>query len=291
MLQEALMDKNYGPIRLIDIGASDKLDSKWENLSPFIELVGFEPNLKECNRLSEEKTNLSKQTYLPYALSGKTENRELHETSSIYCWSLLKPNSEWLDRFSFGGLFNILNKRNIKTYALDEIQEIKNKDFDAIKMDTQGMELPILQGGKKILDKIFYLETETGFLDNYEGESTFSQVTEYLQQQNFIMFDINPNHRIRRKGPFEKSKLSLGQPLWCEAVWLKDLIKCHREGTLQKMDRAKAIRCLILCASNNFYDYGYELAELFCRKLKLLSLDELEKLSEIDSWKIINCYS
>mgnify|MGYP000049816143 FL=1 len=286
MLKKFLTDTNAGLIRLMDIGASGKLDPKWQKLTPLIDLTGFEPNIDECNRLSEEETNLCRKTYLPYALSGKTEERELNETSSIYCWSLLNPNTDWLNRFSYSDLFSVLNKSKIKTFALDDIAEIKDEDFDAVKMDTQGMELPILKGGKKILSNVFYLETETGFLDNYRGETTFSQVTEYLLQQNFIMFDINPNHRVRRKGPFANSKQSLGQPLWCEAVWLKDLIKCHKQGTLPSVDRAKAIRCLLLCASNGFYDFGYELAELFCYELKVLTVDELANLSELDAWEI-----
>ena len=288
MLKEFLTNKTAGFIKLMDIGASGKLDPKWQLLSPLLELTGFEPNIDECIRLAEQKTDLYKQTYLPYALSGKTEERELNETSSIYCWSLLNPNSDWLNRFSFSDLFTVLNKSKIKTFALDDISEIKNHDFDAVKMDTQGMELPILKGGKKVLDNVFFLETETGFLDNYEGETTFSQVSEYLLKQNFIMFDINPNHRIRRKGPFENSEHSLGQPLWCEAVWLKDLIQCHKQGNLPKIDRAKAIRCLLLCASNHYYDFGYELADFFCHQLKLISIGELAILSEIDSWKIVD---
>ena len=286
MLEKFLTNKDASFIKLIDIGASGKLDSKWQKLAPLLDLTGFEPNIEECNRLAAQETDLPKVTYLPYALSGKTEERELKETSSIYCWSLLNPNTEWLNRFSFSDLFTVQNKSKIKTFALDDIEEIKDHNFDAVKMDTQGMELPILKGGKKILDNVFYLETETGFLDNYEGETTFSQVSEYLLRQNFIMFDINPNHRIRRKGPFAKSEQSLGQPLWCEAVWLKDLIQCHKQGTLPAIDRAKAIRCLLLCASNDFYDFGYELAELFCHELGVLSHTDLDVLTNIDSWKI-----
>lgn len=286
MLEKFLTNKNASFIKLIDIGASGKLDSKWQKLAPLLDLTGFEPNIEECNRLAAQETDLPKVTYLPYALSGKTEERELKETSSIYCWSLLNPNTEWLNRFSYSDLFAVQNKSKIKTFALDDIEEIKDHNFDAVKMDTQGMELPILKGGKKILDNVFYLETETGFLDNYEGETTFSQVSEYLLRQNFIMFDINPNHRIRRKGPFAKSEQSLGQPLWCEAVWLKDLIQCHKQGNLPAIDRAKAIRCLLLCASNDFYDFGYELAELFCHELKVLSVDELATLSELEAWEI-----
>jgi len=286
MLEKFLTNKDASFIKLMDIGASGKLDSKWQKLSPLLDLTGFEPNIEECNRLAAQETDLPKVTYLPYALSGKTEERELKETSSIYCWSLLNPNTEWLNRFFYSDLFTVQNKSKIKTFALDDIVEIKDHNFDAVKMDTQGMELPILKGGKKILDNVFYLETETGFLDNYEGETTFSQVSEYLLRQNFIMFDINPNHRIRRKGPFAKSEQSLGQPLWCEAVWLKDLIQCHKQGTLPAIDRAKAIRCLLLCASNAFYDFGYELAELFCHELGVLSHTDLDVLTNIDSWKI-----
>ena len=286
MLNKFILNNETDSIRIMDIGASGQLDPKWQKLSPLIDLTGFEPNIDECERLSKQQTTYKKVNYLPYAISGKSEKRELKETYSPYCWSLLNPNSDWLKRFSFSYLFEIQKKRQIQTFALNEINEIKNQEFDIVKMDTQGLELPILKGGKKMLKNVFYLETETGFIENYKGETTFSQVSEYLLKENFIMFDINPNHRIRRKGPFEKSELSIGQPLWCEAVWLRDLVQCHRQDMLPPMDRQKAIRCLLICACNEFYDFGYELAEFFCNDLKLISTSELSTLKDIDSWKL-----
>ena len=142
MLEKFLTHTDAGLIKIMDIGASGKLDPKWKKLSSLIDLTGFEPNIDECNRLSEEENDMCRKRYLPHALSGKTEERELNETSSIYCWSLLNPNTDWLNRFSYSDLFTVLKKSKIMTFALDDIAEIKNQNFDAIKMDTfSGQEM------------------------------------------------------------------------------------------------------------------------------------------------------
>ena len=124
MLNKFISNNETGSIRIMDIGASGQLDPKWQKLSPLIDLTGFEPNIDECERLSKQQTTYKKVNYLPYAISGKSEKRELKETYSPYCWSLLNPNSDWLNRFSFSYLFEIQKKRQIQTFALNEIVEI-----------------------------------------------------------------------------------------------------------------------------------------------------------------------
>lgn len=273
-------------IQLMDLGASGSLDEKWEPLSQRIALTAFDPNEEECRRLSAEKPPTKEASYLPFAISGTCENAELIQTESIYCWSLLRPNKPWLDRFAYGHLFNVEGSETIPVRNLDSLEELEGIAFDAIKMDVQGMELPILKGGEKTLESVFYLETETGFVDNYENETKFHEVSSYLLDRGFLMFDINPHHRQRRCGPFAELRESRGQPLWCEAVWLRDLIALHRDGNLPPMDREKAVRCLLLCAMEGFYDYGLELAGFFTRELKLLSGEELASLEKPEAWKL-----
>ena len=78
-------------------------------------------------------------------------------TSSIY-----KPNKQILQRFPDFERFNIIDQIKLETNTLDGIcnkNSIEGADF--IKIDMQGSELSIKDGGKEIIsEQIFGLEIE-----------------------------------------------------------------------------------------------------------------------------------
>jgi len=285
-LKELSLAEIGGGIKLIDIGASGALNGKWKALEPLLSLVAFDPNEEECRRLTETGAgDFAESIYLPYAISGESGEATLYQTESIYCWSLLEPDTEWLSRFSFADLFKVKGTEAIHVKSLDDVAELEGVDIDAAKLDVQGLELPILSKAPALLDSVFYLETETGFTANYRGETRFWELSSFLQERGFLMFDINPNHRIVRNGPFVGRSETRGQPLWCEAVWLKDLAHPMHCGFLERLDRAKALRILLLCAVEGFYDYGWEVAKLF-RERELLSESEFASLGKIENWEL-----
>ncbi len=94
----------------------------------------------------------------------------------------------------------------------------------------QGLELPILSKAGHLLESAFYVETESGFTENYVGETTFSQMDGFMQSNGFLMFDINVNHRISRNNRFKEHSTGKERILWAEAVWLKDYVALDRQG-------------------------------------------------------------
>lgn len=281
--------KEINGLNFIDIGSSGQLDSKWDSLKPFISLIGFDPNGDECERMASLPNTFLDLKYLPFAIAGETGVQKLYKTESIYCYSLLKPNTEWLNRFSFFELFKIIGSEEVKTVKLSELDDLLSSATDIIKVDTQGLELPILSNAGKVLDDAFLVETETGFVENYIGETTYAEIDIFMRSKGFLLFDINTNHRISRNNVFKDAKTNAEQILWCEATWLKDYVSLIKNDSIdvKRIDRNKALKCLIVCASLKCLDFGYELAELFY-EMKLLTQKELNSLKETYSWDIIN---
>ncbi len=278
--------QNVG-VNLIDIGSSGSLDAKWAPIKELINLVGFDPNKEECERQNKLPSPYRHSTFLPYAVHGKDGVETLYKTRSIYCYSLLKPNKEWLDRFAFHELFDVQGEEPIPVRAIHKIEELNGFSPDVIKIDVQGLELPILSDAGHLLESAFYVETETGFTENYVGETTFSQLDGFMRANGFLMFDINVNHRISRNNRFKESPSGMEQILWAEAVWLKDYIGLDRQGRFDALNFSehKVKKVLALCALQQCYDYGLELAEFFHRK-GLLSKHELDALGNLDAWDI-----
>lgn len=287
MIKKYIAELQNAGINLIDIGSSGSLDAKWAPIKELINLVGFDPNREECERQNKLPSQYKSSNFLPYAVHGKDGVETLYMTRSIYCYSLLKPNKPWLDRFSFHDLFDVQGEESISVRAIDKIEELKSLSPDVIKIDVQGLELPILSKAGHLLEDAFYVETESGFTENYVGETTFSQMDRFMQDNGFLMFDINTNHRISRNNCFKDSPTGREQILWAEAVWLKDYIGLDRQGKFDTstFGEQKVKKVLTLCALQQCYDYGFELADFFYQK-GLLPKQDLDALSAPDAWDV-----
>ena len=286
-ISKFLHEVSSSGLNVIDIGSSGELNPKWDRIKKFINLIGFDPNAEECERMNAIKTSFRSAKYLPYAIGGKSSLQDFYITKNLYCYSFLEPNFKWLKRFSFSELFEIDNVQKIQVSTLAEVKELSGFDVDVIKCDTQGLEYQILSTSKEFLSRSFYLEIETGFTENYSGETTYAQIDQFLRQEGFLMFDININHRIARKGPFENLKTGNEQILWAESTWLKDYCYLISENKIdpRELNREKVLKVIILCSLMGCYDFGYELAVVF-KDLGLIESSELQKLKEIAEWKI-----
>ena len=285
MFRNLAADDIGGGINLIDIGASGRLDRKWRPVERLVNLYGFDPNEDECRRLSAAKHHMHSARYLPYAVGGANDAATLYKTNSIYCYSLLEPRESWLNRFSFGDLFSVEGTESIETHRFGDIPELAKLDVDVIKTDTQGLELPILSNADALLDRAFYIETETGFVENYCGETTYAQIDEFMRDHGFLLFDINVRHRISRNNQFQHRPSGGEQILWCEATWLRDYASSTAKDQVATLERGKALKSLLLCALQGCPDFGFELAETF-HKYNLLSDSELGLLSQRSTWNL-----
>ena len=289
MLAELGVAQIGGGVNLVDIGASGELDPRWRPIEKLINLYAFEPNAEECEKLRKSPNNLHATTYLPYAISNNTGEAVLHLTKSLYCCSLLEPNLEWLRRFSCSELFEITGQQKVPTYRLDAVNELKDVDADVIKTDSQGLDMAILASGASMLDDAFMVETEPGFIENYRGENTYSQVDTFMGTRGFLLFDINL-HRVSRRNEFASSPTGKEQIMWCEAIWLKDYIALDRRGQASALSREKALKSLLLCGLVGCPDFGYELAGFFHAR-GLLSGTELEALRKKEGWCVNHSFN
>lgn len=247
--------REINSIHFLDVGCSGSLDRKWYMLAPLLNYVGFDPNKAECERLNQQPHTYKSATYYPYAIAGEEGTKTMYKTKSIFCYSLLRPNHNWLKRFSFHSLFQEIGEEEIECTTLNGLVAKESLQVDIIKLDTQGLELPILKSGSDLLNDAFCVETETGFCENYIGETTYSQIDEFMRAKGFLLFDLKI-HRVSRDNHF----MGIGkhQPLWCEAIWLFDYIGQNKVPSLQL-----AIKVLLICKSLQYYDYGLELAKYF----------------------------
>ena len=133
-------------LTLVDVGSMGGLEPEWSWLKDesLLKSFGFEPDEREFAKLSSDDRTV----FHPCALSDKPGRApELYVARELGKASLFKPNVELLRRFPTPERFETVRAINLpsdRVHTLDEI--VPAADF--IKLDTQGSELSILQGGE-----------------------------------------------------------------------------------------------------------------------------------------------
>lgn len=168
------------PVRIVDIGANPIDDEpQYATLlaTGLGRVIGFEPQREALARLLQLAG--PQETYLPYAV-GDGNTHELRICASDGFSSLLEPDPRQLELLTdFPKLAQVLAREQIDTVRLDDIAEIDGVDL--LKMDVQGGELAVLEGGRERLKDCVAVQTEVGFHRLYEGAPTFGDVDRELR--------------------------------------------------------------------------------------------------------------
>lgn len=169
--------------RIVDVGANPLSPPLYSDLLArnCCDVYGFEPQTEAFEKLQSSKGE--RETYFPHAVGdGSDETLYVYRDSSLA--SMYKP---------YEGAFQYLqrSRRNmrveqevdLKTVRLDDIEDLP--PFDVLKIDVQGAEEKILQGGVNKLSEALVVIPETRFYQLYEGEPMFGPVDTELRQKGF----------------------------------------------------------------------------------------------------------
>jgi FkbM family methyltransferase len=269
-------------IDYVDVGCRAEVEPRWREFASLLNYVGFDADAGEISRLEHEPSRYRSKRLFPTAIGGVTGSAVLHETASPFCWSLLPPREPWLRRLECAGPFVKTGERTVRVATLDDLAQKEPLHADVLKIDSQGMELPILGAAGSLLSNVFCVEAETGFVENYVGQTVAAKLDEFMRARGFMMFDITI-HRAGRSNPL--SPLSVKQPNYCETVWLRDFLSAESWGIEPTpVQRPGVIKALVICWVLGFADYGVELAEHFAQR-GLLSARELAALRAEEIWQ------
>ncbi len=209
------MSEILGDIKIyfIDIGAAGSIHPRWNSISKFLNYYGFEPDKRSYNLLINKKNNCHNYKIFNIGIWDKEDEIEINLCKKPWVSSYYLPNDDFIKRFSQKERFEIVGKEKIKTKKLDDL-DIQEQDF--IKIDIQGGELSVLKGSEKILTNCIGLELEIEFLEIYEKQPLFGDITSYLKERNFEFIDFVSLNR------WERNKYeSFGQTTFGDALFLR----------------------------------------------------------------------
>lgn len=175
--------KKYNIKTIVDAGAYQGHVSKvLSYLFPKAQIYSFEPVEKNFNQL---KKTLNSKTIIKenVALSNRVGNATFYMNRYLPASSILPLEKKQLEKYPF--MANT-KKTNIRTTTLDSY--FKNKKVEKIiflKIDTQGTEDLILQGGRQFLRNVSIIHIETSFDKMYQNQGIFSGVYKILTHLGF----------------------------------------------------------------------------------------------------------
>jgi FkbM family methyltransferase len=173
-----LAASGYAPASIIDIGAHD---GNWTRLArrifPNASIMMIEPLSSKAESLSALAKSL-KRTRFVDALLGAEAGRTItfYEAGTGSSVHREQSNVEF-------------KETSLQTSRLDDVAEQLDGPI-FLKLDVQGAELEVLDGGPKTLDRSDLVQLEVALLPYNDGAATFLEVIEYLDQRGFVPFDI-----------------------------------------------------------------------------------------------------
>lgn len=247
------------PISYIDIGASGGLDSEWKGMEDYMNIIGFEPDADEYNKLMQDE---NQNTYFNIGLSDKKEEKELYIREYQGNSSFYENNDPIINKFPNPERFKVVHKTIIKTDALDNI--LKSSDYidmDFLKVDVEGHELAILQGAQSLLSGgIFAIQAEVRFLEFYKDSPLFPEVHTFITSQGFELFDLN-RYFYKRRPDFGSLKGQIGM---ADALYFMDIDKysiiCAKNLKGNKLIN-KILKAVIVSSLYGYFDYSANLLE------------------------------
>jgi FkbM family methyltransferase len=174
-----------------DVGCRWGFSRTWEPFRPHILLIGFDPDAEECSRLERRAAGEGDVRFVPAALGPSRRRATLHLTREPACSSLYPPDLEAMRLRPELSLIEPVGTARVRLTTLDRwAADAGVERIDVLKLDTQGSELDILKGARRMLATIRTIEVEVEFNPIYRNQPLFGDVDRFLRRRGFVLWRL-----------------------------------------------------------------------------------------------------
>ncbi len=193
-------------LTLADVGSAGGLKDRWLPAASRVRALLFEPRDAAAVVRSAREVNF------PVALAENAGTRELRITAMANMSSLLEPNAPLLGRFRKKGAHAQVERRiSVQVEPMDALLGREGLVVDALKVDTQGSELQILQGAIQALaSSVVLAEVEISFIERYVGQAVAADLLAWMQTQGFGLVELYRLKRYRAVNSLGVSNVGTG---------------------------------------------------------------------------------
>ena len=254
LLKQSNISLNF---KIIEVGAlkiQDQDEPFYELLDyfPSTKIIGFEIEKEICEKMNSQAKEGVK--YYSHALGKDNEQRKFYITQNPMCSSLYKPNEELIKLYNNFEVAYLKKETEIETISLDYfVEKHEVGDLDFIKIDVQGAELDVFKGGSKTLKNVLKIVCEVEFIQHYENQPLFGEVSDYLSQYN-LMFNkfLGLSGRALKPIMLNNNPNLPSQHIWSDAVFVRHIQKIHSLND-EKLLKLGLLACVYYSLDLTFY--------------------------------------
>ena len=216
-------------IKVIEIGAAP-LEGRPEpfhvlpSLFPSARVSAVEIDRAQCDELNRAAPRGMR--YYPRALAKADETRTLYETADPLCTSLYVPDPRYCESFNNLDGQRLKSVTEVRTSSLDSfVREESLGAPDFLKMDIQGAELEVLEGGPKALTSLLAIVAEASFVPMYRDQPLYGDLDAHLRGRGFMLHTfLGFGGRVMK--PLAKNGMANYpvQMLWTDALFVRDVL-------------------------------------------------------------------
>lgn len=189
---------------VIDVGANKGQFGKFlrNNIGYKGDIISFEPVLETFYTLSDQSKADPFWRVYRFALGERMGNKEINITKESQLNSFLDPIETGIN---FVDELNTTKRKEIVPiitldYFFNENKNLLNNKKIFLKLDTQGYDLEVLEGGTLSIPRILGLQTEISCIPIYSNMLSFTKSIENLKEKGFDvtgMFPVNQDKYYR----------------------------------------------------------------------------------------------
>lgn len=193
---------------IVDVGANEgRFSAAVLSLAPEARIVAVEPAPEPLERLRRrigERPNVS---VVAGAVSDRKGQATFVVTGHDNNSSLRRPRPE-MERMLQDPGWRVTDEITVPTTTLDEL--VGSREVALLKLDVQGGEREVLDGGRLALAHTAAVLLEVTFVSHYEGDATFEELHAKLAQSGF--------HLVGMSSP---ARSPAGEATWADACYAR----------------------------------------------------------------------
>lgn len=186
---------------VIDVGANDGGFGKYIREGGYYgDLLSFEPLDAAHQALSvaaakDPRWHVAERI----ALGNKNDQIVINISANLTSSSILSmrdehvaaaPNSEFVD------------SETVPMCRLDAVRHsvLRSAERLYLKIDTQGFEMPVLEGASALLPKVYGMQVELSLVPLYDGQKLYEEIISWLGGMGFELWNVVPGFSDPRSG-------------------------------------------------------------------------------------------